>query len=252
MIFLLLSKPEIFRHYLAAVVVQPGLYWTWSATPKPGFLAMRLICFTDIKKEPEKNKVFSCEFCPKTFRKRYRCTYHMKNMHSKDQPTDTVCHICDKRFSCKTSVRTHIAIVHMQMHRFQCDTCAKLFGRKKDLIDHERQHHSVKNQLKCKKCGASFGYTSSFNRHQLSCGKTEKDHKCSVCNKYFLSSNALYGHKKAKHSNQLHVCEICGRSFERRSSYVRHVKDVHTRNKEPEIKHNEPELKTGVVIKTEK
>ena len=39
----LLSKYEISSFYLSSVTAQPGLYRTWSETPKTGFLTTRLI-----------------------------------------------------------------------------------------------------------------------------------------------------------------------------------------------------------------
>ena len=39
----LLCKPEISRLLPYSVIVQPGLYRTWSETPKTGFLTTRLI-----------------------------------------------------------------------------------------------------------------------------------------------------------------------------------------------------------------
>ena len=39
----LLSKYEISSLKTSSVVVQPGLCWTWSETPKTGFLTTRLI-----------------------------------------------------------------------------------------------------------------------------------------------------------------------------------------------------------------
>ena len=38
----LLAKSKISRLKLSSVVVQPGLCWTWSETPKTGFLRTRL------------------------------------------------------------------------------------------------------------------------------------------------------------------------------------------------------------------
>ena len=167
----------------------------------------------------------------------------MKNMHSDNQPTNTVCRICDKRFSTTSSMKAHVAAIHYMVHNFQCDTCEKTFSSKKDLQNHERQFHSVHDQLKCNKCGASFGYSSSFNRHTQSCGKTLRDFKCSICDKQFLSAGALYGHKRTKHSNQSYCCEMCGRHFERKSNYARHVRDVHKIN-------NQKDGKKTVFIKT--
>ena len=39
----LLPKSEILSVQPSSVVVQPGLCWTWSETPKTGFLATRLV-----------------------------------------------------------------------------------------------------------------------------------------------------------------------------------------------------------------
>ena len=39
----LLFKSEISSFLLSSVTVQPGLCWTWSETPKTGFLALQLV-----------------------------------------------------------------------------------------------------------------------------------------------------------------------------------------------------------------
>ena len=40
----LLSESEISSLQLYSAIAQPGLYQTWSETPKTGFLTTRLIC----------------------------------------------------------------------------------------------------------------------------------------------------------------------------------------------------------------
>ena len=44
---------------------------------------------------------------------------------------------------------------------------------------------------------------------------SQKSHNGSICDKQFVSRNALYGRRKTKHSNTMHICKICGKSFER-------------------------------------
>ena len=46
----LLPKSEISSLYTSSVAVQPGLCWTWSITPKTGFLTTRLITVLDLRK----------------------------------------------------------------------------------------------------------------------------------------------------------------------------------------------------------
>ena len=46
----LLSKYKISSFWLSSVAVQPGLCWTWSETPKTGFLTTRLILSYSIGK----------------------------------------------------------------------------------------------------------------------------------------------------------------------------------------------------------
>ena len=44
----LLSKSEISSLWPSSVAVQPDLYWSWSVTPKTGFLMTRLIRYRHI------------------------------------------------------------------------------------------------------------------------------------------------------------------------------------------------------------
>lgn len=180
-------------------------------------------------------KAFECEECGKKFTTKHRCKFHVKNYHT-DLDTlkqKTMCLQCNRRFSCIASLKRHKTIVHMNDTKQACASCPKRFFTKYDLMSHVRQQHS-NDKLVCEKCGAKFGYRSCLVRHLGTCGgnsgkqrSARKEFACPFCTKTFKSSAVLYSHKQAKHSNIVHICELCGMVFERRSSHARHVKNVH-------------------------
>ena len=150
-----------------------------------------------------------------------RCSFHIRNFHLVTLPEETNWSFGKKRFSTKANFISHISSVHMAERKYTCSLCDKRLPNKKDTKNHKRQHDDVPKLA----CGRLFGYKSSLIRHKESCGVTKN--KCSVCDKQFVSRNALYGHRKAKHSNIIHICEKCGKSFKRKHSRIRHLKVVH-------------------------
>ena len=156
---------------------------------------------------------------------KYRRSLHLKYFHSENPPTDTTCVACNKRFTTKTGLRHHIAMVHMNQRQYQCHSCEKRFYSKKDCDNHERQKHSDdKDKFSCERCGAVFGYKSSLNRHMESCMIEDAVYQCPECLKWFRSKGSLYSHTRGKHSNLSFVCVKCGKTYERQYSYQRHMK----------------------------
>ena len=179
-----------------------------------------------LQMEPGTRKTFKCEHCQHSFTSKYRLTFHVSNYHSFMPPQSTVCSYCHKRFSNRSNLKAHVSNKHLGEKKFGCNVCDKRFGTKKDIEIHTRQHHGA-SKLSCEKCGPSFGYKSALTRHIESCGKQTKCFKCPACEKMFISKNALYMHKRAKHRNEINICEICVKSFNKKFCHTWHVKEVH-------------------------
>jgi len=173
-----------------------------------------------------KRKRYTCNICNKSYSAKSLLNFLIKNVH--EQTTEnTVCFLCDKRFSSTTAMKNHQRVVHMEDYPHQCNHCTKKFQSKRDLNSHIGQHHDNGNSMSCKNCNKQFAYKNSLGRHVSVCGLKRTTFKCSFCEKSFHLKDTLRNHVQAKHGEHSHICDMCGKHFEWKSSYRRHLKNVH-------------------------
>ena len=87
------------------------------------------------------------------------------------------CSICAKIFTAKSSLTTHIKMVHEKMHDFKCDTCDYITSTRGNLTKHIKQVHLRIQDKKCDTCEFKCSAVDTLTRHILTC--TGKDN-CSA------------------------------------------------------------------------
>ena len=139
---------------------------------------------------------FICEECGKNFPNKLRLTEHMtshldrthvcedcglsfktekalqqhKLSHSEKSFKCTVPG-CNKEFSGKAGVRSHIKNIHLKKEKFTCDKCPKEFKRRTTLKEHINIHHLGLNDVgknkmhRCQFCDYEAKYTTTLKSH---------------------------------------------------------------------------------------
>ncbi|XP_041470863.1 zinc finger protein 624-like [Lytechinus variegatus] len=170
------------------------------------------------------------------------------------------CRYCPKRYSLRSSVRTHEKEQHTGDVVFKCPHCPKIFGNEYRLIDHLRSHEENR-MYRCTLCPKTFGSESALNNHQgehnglkpFSCDicgrgfrikKAVQDHKrrihrtqkmrffCSVCNKGFADKGNFTKHERRHKGVRPYVCLQCGKGFTAKHVLNTHIKAMHTEKKD--------------------
>uniref|UniRef100_A0A7S1XFL3 C2H2-type domain-containing protein n=1 Tax=Compsopogon caeruleus TaxID=31354 RepID=A0A7S1XFL3_9RHOD len=81
------------------------------------------------------------------------------------RPKKIPCPDCDKRFSQKGHLASHIAIIHRRERPFRCEVCPSSFGTSSNLRRHCRMVHEKSRGFECLHCELSFCEPGDLRAH---------------------------------------------------------------------------------------
>ena len=139
-------------------------------------------------------KRFSCELCPKKFKRKTHCTAHYKLFHS--HVRSFLCCKCPKLFKLRHHLNEH-EITHGEKS-FSCSDCTKSFFTKKSLKSHMKTH--MEKDLFCEFCILKFKHKCNLKSH-IKTHTEKKKWKCGECQKLFLTIHYLKSHLLKTHKN---------------------------------------------------
>ncbi len=155
----------------------------------------------------------------------------VKQFNAHQRTHELVCEYCEKRFTRKCVLTTHLESVHLKKYNFSCDICDKKFYRNNDYQAHLNTHKGIK-KFPCTECEKTFGHISNLNRHTRTHTK-EKPYICPDCGQRFTQSSTLVAHKKSHNLNLMFSCCLCDRKFLRSKQLREHQKTAHGATSEP-------------------
>lgn len=148
---------------------------------------------------------------------------------------------------------------HENLRSFVCSDCPKSYNTKTDLTQHLKIHGKTDNFKKtCEECGMQFISKVLYHKHRRSHNPSGSKYKqkCNICNLYFvwLADHVRTVHEKVRNF----VCEICNKSFGKKSGLTTHISTVHEKikvfscdicfkhfgHKQHAVKHREMHTKT--------
>ena len=175
-----------------------------------------------------KNKNHSCEICGKDAMNISSCRRH-KKFHCQQ----IACHVCGRVMSSACKLKEHMN-VHTGDKPIECDVCHKKLPSSSALKNHKTRMHNKNNGgNKCFICGKLFKTPFARNTHHFVKHTEEERRQHNVIVKMFtchICGKTLRTEYKTSHLNKhkskseiLHVCEICGKGFIRRSLLTEHM-----------------------------
>ncbi|XP_065217233.1 zinc finger and BTB domain-containing protein 41-like [Planococcus citri] len=144
--------------------------------------------------------------------------------------SDSRCDICLRNYSSKNSLKKHIRAIHDGQKPYKCPECDKSFSAKCNLKTHVIIHSSEK-PFQCSSCDECFRDPSSKRRHELSHG--EARFFCAVCDQRFFRKDQVLRHIRKEHlsihrnSNKKFKCTICAKLLASKQILNRHYCRVH-------------------------
>ena len=168
---------------------------------------------------------FICQYCPNKYFSKPSLDDHIRNKHGDN--INIFCDHCSKVFTSRQGYASHMKSVKGD-YSHKCEICFKSFLRKDRYEGHMHTHYK-NNPHKCSLCDMTFAHKGSLKRHKNFCsGKDDKDHVrtlyCDLCWMSFKSLDALRNHQQGKHQNNIFICQTCGKRYNWRASYYRHIK----------------------------
>ncbi len=144
------------------------------------------------------NGTHPCNQCFKVFKNKCDLERHVSNIHLKLKPYS--CERCNRSFGLRGNLKKHIDIVHFNKKRVNtkvtCPVCSNVYSSSHSLTLHVASVHSQEKRFQCEKCGMKFGWNGCYERHIRSVHLQEKNYKCETCGTAFARKEHLRAHSK--------------------------------------------------------
>ena len=160
-------------------------------------------------------KQFTCEICNKVFSSKGKLKSHITIVHEGRKPF--------------TRLKAHIDSVHEKKKPFLCETCNERFKTKQILLRHIASKHIRKGPYQCATCNSEFEEKRGLNEHVSSVHGGINPFKCDLCESTFARQNGLNRHKRSVHekTTTFLYCQICNKGFSQKHHLKSHIAIVH-------------------------
>ena len=215
---------------------------------------------THFKLEHPHENPFICQKCGKGCNFKVHLRRHMRTVHNSDieeyvsddegdNQEELQCYLCDSHFDCTKDQLEHFKLNHSNENPFPCHICNKTFSSSSNLDQHLTRDHN----LQCKICMLVFGdhyvlqrhiqesHEFQMNQELLDLKEEEQEgsndssqtvkkvpKSCRICSKELAFDSEIMSHFKSNHPDEYpFVCQKCGKGFNFKVHYRRHMKLTH-------------------------
>lgn len=143
------------------------------------------------------------------------------NRKSTSRPKGFKCQICDRDFTQKGNLKTHL-MTHSGERPYECHTCGKNFTQKGNLDTHVKIHTDTKDH-RCQYCDRGFTQRGNLKTHIRSVHTKEKPYVCDHCGKCFSQRGNMVTHFRTHDKEARFPCNLCGKTFSQKVSRRWHI-----------------------------
>lgn len=179
-------------------------------------------------------KMFTCDRCSGNFSSKIWLRKHMSKHINKKKYG---CIECGRGFNQKESFNKHL-LRHSKFPPLKCAACpGKTYTDLHGLEMHVLKFHTKEGSFKCSKCDfTTKTYHSLFSHKTLH--QAKKIFSCSRCHQEFTTKAQLNQHHKINQQQNMQKfeCAICKKKFLSQSHKMNHIREVHGKKTNFEIK----------------
>ncbi|XP_038221069.1 zinc finger protein 91-like isoform X2 [Zerene cesonia] len=148
----------------------------------------------------------ACMSCPSVFRYFATLLRHSNSEHSNNS---RICDFCGRSFKNVTNLNVHISYAHTGA--CECAICGNQYKNQWCLNRHKAKCHNAKD-FKCPNCPELF--PSQYHRQKHLIKVHDIGHKCTYCGRMFTRNSFMKDHIRRTHLKEKNVeCSICGEKF---------------------------------------
>ena len=166
----------------------------------------------------EGNRHAKCEICHKVFYSNSQLRRH-ERCHGLHQSKSVICQQCGKRFLFAHNLKRHVASMHgARQEIYHCSYCGRGYRTKTSMVSHVQLVHFNLFSYSCKQCQSSFPRSKMLVDHMFSAHK--------VVN-YQVTQNPKERYKYRKNADDLYFCSYCSKGFHFKAEMVDHIHTTH-------------------------
>lgn len=156
------------------------------------------------------------------------------------------CDACNHRATTKQGLERHVRVRHLNLKDLKCPHCEYKTSAPDALRSHARKYHDIdepdnlKKEPKkriyfgnrtpipmvCRLCGEGAPTTNKLAVHFSECHPYEKPFWCHECNIGYETYYGIQNHNRKDHSEERHLCPVCGYSTHGPQYLKRHYRRV--------------------------
>lgn len=171
-----------------------------------------------------------CTECDAMFYSQIAKKKHMRTHTHPEEFEKVKCNYCDVEVR-KKHLDSHMYSKHKDVKMHMCEHCSYRTSNPAWLTIHINNMHLGISEFRCEACKSQFSTSHSLKKHIDRVHNRKRNALCEQCSYQAFTQFELRQHISAQHAGNKLKCEYCKFSTSLKHNLVKHVRRVHTNEK---------------------